>query len=631
MAIGVDFLRPHQTLQRRIERMPYGKKCVIGFITIICIALTLVVDSKFSLAVPIQDFDPGNVLQVQPGDVLKAPERIPLSEALDLLNTGKFDEAIDKVKTALAKNPNSAPAHEILGAALIMRGEVDTGFEELKKAVKLDPKQSSAITKMGEVYMAKKDSKSAKESFLKAVQITPNDRRAHQRLGILYEQEGEREFAITHFEKGILGTPPGYVGVKVNLAGLYNEARRFDKAVKLLEEIPVDQISKNATALIVLGTAYIGLNKTDEAIRAFETAKKLEPDTERAALSLGIAYRQKGLYAASKKELEQVVKIKPKWYTGHFQMGETLFSMKEYDKALASYGQAEKLSPNNRMIKERIAKVYLAQERVPEAITIYQEFTQSKSADPRDYDMLGTAYQISGQLGAAEETFTQMRQKFPKNSFSFYRSGLFYGFLKDYDQAILQFSQALLLEPKNCSVLKALSVAYNQQGEKEKALNTARKIVEIRPDSAEDQFYLATLYQDEGRNMEAIQLYKTVILQSPEHILSHNNLAVLLLEEGKSKEAQELAEKAALLAPENPMVLDTLGWILYKNKDYVRALETLNKAASLMSTNPVILYHLGAAQHASGSLTAARQNLERALRISQEFKGAEEARKLLDQ
>jgi tetratricopeptide (TPR) repeat protein len=510
-----------------------------------------------------------------------------------------------------------------------MKGEVDKGFEELKKAVKADPKQSSAITKMGDVYMARQDLKKAKDCFEQAVAITPDDRRAHQRLGLLYEQEGKRELAITHFEKGIEGTPADYVGVKVNLAGLYNEQMRFDKALALLEG-RIDPTSTNTTALIVMGTAYLGVNKADEAIHVFERARTLAPDSEGPHLSLGIAYRQKGDLPASLKELEEVVKIKPQWSTGHFQKGETLLAMKAYDQALASYGQAEKLSPNPRLIRERKAEVYLAQQNIAEAIAIYKGLVGAKDVDLRAYDLLGSAYQMSGQFDLAEKTFADMRQRFAKQPFAYYRSGLFYGFVKKYGQAVAQLEKAHDMAPRDPMILKALSVAHNQQGSREKAIAAAETLLQIRPESLEDQFYLAGLYQDAGRRPNAARIYRALIEKKPDHALALNNLAVIVSTEGNLGEARRLAEKAAALAPENPMVLDTFGWILFQDKEPDKALAVLQKAAALLPGHAVIRYHLGAVQHAAGDRAAARENLAQALTISPDFDGAEEARKLLN-
>src|SRR6185295_5698157 len=144
--------------------------------------------------------------------------------------------------------------------------------------------------KIGDVYLAQGESKKAKEEFQKAVQIAPANNRAHQRLGLLDEQEGNVNLAIEHYEKGIVGTPAAYTGIKVNLAGLYNVTGRFEKAVALLEGL-ITPDSKDASAHFVLGNAYLGLKKIDKAIGEYTIVLKLEPEAERAPLALGIAYR----------------------------------------------------------------------------------------------------------------------------------------------------------------------------------------------------------------------------------------------------------------------------------------------------------------------------------------------------
>ena len=583
--------------------------------------VVFVLSYGISLAVPV----------FVPGDIVVTPRDKILSEAVRLINAEKYDAAIDKVREVLSNDPDSAPAHEILGVALIMKEEIDKGLVALKKAVQLDPNQSSALTKIGYVHMARKQYKKAKQAFIRAIKITPNDCTAHRRLGVIYEGEGKYNQALEHYEKGIMGMPPGYVGVKVNLARLYNRSKRFDKTIDLLGGLITGK-SKDTTAHILLGTAYLGLRKIDEAIREFKIARDLEPQTEEAHLSLGIAYRKKGDLRGSLEELEEVVKIRPKWSTGHYQIGETLFAMEEYDRALKRYRKAEKLSPNPAFVRKRIGDVYMAQKRFPQAISVYKDILESPQADPKIFDLLGTAYERGGQVELAQKTFEEMCQKYPESSFAFYRLGLFYGFVKkNYDEAIHQFKTALSISPENANILRALSIAYNQKGDKTNAIETAREIVKVRPNSTADTFYLATLCQGADRKKEAIKLYRAIISQRPEHVMALNNLAVILSETGDKDEALKLAKKAVSVAPESGTILDTFGWILFKQGKNRKALKVLKKSASLLPNNPTGLYHLGAVYHAMGNRKAAKRYLEGSLELSKEFEGADEAKRLLNE
>jgi tetratricopeptide (TPR) repeat protein len=76
-------------------------------------------------------------------------------------------------------------------------------------------------------------------------------------------------------------------------------------------------------------------------------------------------------------------------------------------------------------------------------------------------------------------------------------------------------------------------------------------------------------------------------------------------------------------------VSDTLAWIYYKRGVYARALDLLNESARELPDNPVIQYHLGMVQLKQGDRGAARQALERALRLSRTFPGAREAEQAL--
>jgi tetratricopeptide (TPR) repeat protein len=555
-------------------------------------------------------------------------DRKTVSEALDLVNSGKYKEAIDLLNKFLKTNPSSSPAHEILGAALALDGKVDEGLKELEKAVQINPLQSSALTKIGDVFMARGKWEEAEKKFNQAIQINPRDERAHQRLGIIYEQKGKINEAIKHYERGLIGTAPGYVGIKVDLARLYNLTKKYQEAVDLLKRV-IPETSKNTTAHITLGTAFLGLGMKDEAIREFKIARDLEPQTERGHFSLGVAYREKGNYRESLDELKEVIRIKPKWPDGYYQLGETQFKMEEYENAIKNYKKARDLGMDSNLVKIRMADLYLSQKRYPDAILIYQDLLKLKGVPPKIYDLLGSAYQMNGQLDLAERTFQQMCKKFPRDPFSFYRLGLFYGFVKKYDQSVSQLEKAVSMRPEDAVVLKALSLAYNGKGDRLKAIQTAGKIAKIRPKSIDDKFYLAALYQDADKNEDAKQVYRSILSQKPDHALALNNLADILCEDGELNEAQELAEQAVTIAPDNGMVQDTYGWVLFKRKKNKEALKALNKSASLLPNNPTVLYHLGAVYHAEGNTGEARKNIEKALSVSQDFKEAEEARKLL--
>jgi tetratricopeptide (TPR) repeat protein len=245
------------------------------------------------------------------------------------------------------------------------------------------------------------------------------------------------------------------------------------------------------------------------------------------------------------------------------------------------------------------------------------------------YELLASAYQMSDQFDLAEPIFKEMVLKFPDKAYPVYRLGVFYGYVKKYDQAISELKKALAMSPEDPAILKALSIAYNQKGERVSAIEIARTITKLRPKSIPDKFYLAALTQDAHRDKEAIVLYREILAQNPNHLGALNNLAVVLSDGGRTEEALQVSQKAMLEGPENGFILDTHGWILFKQNKYQESLAVLNKSLSLSPNNPVTMYHVATVYNALHNTQAAKENLEKALSVSNDFKGAEDARKLL--
>jgi tetratricopeptide (TPR) repeat protein len=86
------------------------------------------------------------------------------------------------------------------------------------------------------------------------------------------------------------------------------------------------------------------------------------------------------------------------------------------------------------------------------------------------------------------------------------------------------------------------------------------------------------------------------------------------------------AKKARENDPQNPNVLDTLGWVSYKRGLFAQAIDRLKESSDRSGNkNPTVLYHLGMAYYRGGKRNEARETLAKALALSRNFNGADEA------
>ena len=93
--------------------------------------------------------------------------------------------------------------------------------------------------------------------------------------------------------------------------------------------------------------------------------------------------------------------------------------------------------------------------------------------------------------------------------------------------------------------------------------------------------------------------------------------------------ALQLAQTAKQEMPRLAQPDDTIGWIYYKKGLSALAVAAFTRAVATEPGNAVYVYHLGLAQIQETRPGAARQSLERALKIDPKFDGAEDARKAL--
>ncbi|HJS83440.1 MAG TPA: hypothetical protein VJ742_11475, partial [Nitrososphaera sp.] len=81
--------------------------------------------------------------------------------------------------------------------------------------------------------------------------------------------------------------------------------------------------------------------------------------------------------------------------------------------------------------------------------------------------------------------------------------------------------------------------------------------------------------------------------------------------------------------PDDPYIADTLGWVYYKKNAFLLAVSLLKEAVEKLPNEPLVHFHYGMAQYRNGDARGAEKSLQKALKLSQNFPGSEEAKKTL--
>ena len=179
---------------------------------------------------------------------------------------------------------------------------------------------------------------------------------------------------------------------------------------------------------------------------------------------------------------------------------------------------------------------------------------------------------------------------------------------------------AVKRDPGNAKLLVALGLAYWDQNQEDKALETFRTAVKVAPRSAEARNWLGVALSGKADLPNAIVELKKAVELDPKYGRAYTNLGAALAKSGDFTAAVGAFQKALALEPNNLAAHTNLGLALREKGDLDAALVHLRRVAARDPDNAAIQYELGLTLRQRGDLTEAVTTLERALDLDPEMR-----------
>ncbi len=168
---------------------------------------------------------------------------------------------------------------------------------------------------------------------------------------------------------------------------------------------------------------------------------------------------------------------------------------------------------------------------------------------------------------------------------------------------------------------KALDLGNLLQGQKrfEKAEESYRHAILLRPDYAEAYNNLGVLLQGQKRFEEAEESYRRAILLRPDYAETYNNLGVLLREGKRLAEAEESYGRAILLRPDYAETHNNLGNLLREGKRFAEAEESYGRAISVRRDYAEAYNNLGLLLGEEKRFAEAEESYGRAISVRRDY------------
>ncbi len=214
----------------------------------------------------------------------------------------------------------------------------------------------------------------------------------------------------------------------------YYKKGLHDLAIAELEQVIKDN-PKRAEAYFYLGMIQFARGAVDSAMLNFQKALAMDYFLPGGHYALGICLKKKGDFTAAEKEFQKAVKTEPSQAKNYFNWGVCLTRLGQYNEAIYAFQHSLSLDRDNVYNHYNLADVYRLTANYHEAIIHYEATLRKKP-------VFVPAHVGKGQCLAA---------------------------LQRNEEALVEFLEAIELEPRNTTARDLIVSTYEKLGQPEKA------------------------------------------------------------------------------------------------------------------------------------------------------------------
>jgi tetratricopeptide (TPR) repeat protein len=207
-------------------------------------------------------------------------------------------------------------------------------------------------------------------------------------------------------------------------------------------------------------------------------------------------------------------------------------------------------------------------------------------------------------------------------AFAFYRRGNAYYEKRDYDRAIVDYDQAIRLNPSHASALSNRGAAYARKGDYDRAIENYDEAIRLNPGHADAFSNRGVAYARKGDYDRAIENYDEAIRLNPNHANALYDRGNAYRRKGDYDRAIQNYDEAIRLNPKHANAFSNRGIAYGRKGDYDRAIENYDEAIRLNPNHVNALYNRGNAYRRKGDYNQAVQDYDQVIRLNPKYADA---------
>ncbi len=402
------------------------------------------------------------------------------------MKENRYQEALLQLEKAVGLEPSLVWLRQELAEQYRRLGKYQKAVEQYEEIIFLGGEPWSWYEAIGYTYAEAGDLENAKVWWAKLAERSPNEPYTHSKLASLYERYRLFDDAIAGYEKAakLAEARKNYsLGFYESIGRVYEAQRDYMKAIDIY--------------ISLYGRSSSSYSRERYLEMIFDVYEKLDN------LNSVIEGYQKNLPA----NLSNVAYLK--------LFARICLLQNNYEKALELYKRALEIASSDKADPySAIADIYLPRKMYKEAIEIYNKLLLLNPAEGGYYGHIGECYFELGDETEACLYWQSIPDLGERDPMRYGQLGEIYFREGMYREAKEQLSKALFLAEsyQKGTYYEQLGEIYFAEGDKDKAVETWRKIVEANPEDAQLYFRLADVFRDHKLYLPAVSALEEVLL-----------------------------------------------------------------------------------------------------------------------
>ncbi|MDR0827568.1 MAG: tetratricopeptide repeat protein [Desulfovibrio sp.] len=403
-----------------------------------------------------------------------------------------------------------------------------------------------------------------------------------------YNERGQGVKAVEILENA-LKKNPGNLDLREEMIRLYLREGENDKAANLLPPTPDEGDAPEAELFRAGVLSTVG--RTEEAKSLLLELVKKEPDFASAWLELAFLAEREGNSAEALAAYGKAIELAPENQEAQLRIITLLVKDKKPDEAMRTLDEAHL----NAHLLVQAALRFADGQYYPQAELLLEQ-AKKAGASPDEVALFLSMVKLEGAKDpkSALSPLMSIKAESPIYPAALEQKARVYLRANDWDRAraTAHEGRKLFPERKDLWGIEAFSLARQKKNAKSEAV--LKEALNQYPGDEDLLLSLGNIQEEGGNKKAAMQTMEQLLAINPKNYQAQNYIGYSLADSNTNLvRALELISSAFTQNPEADFIADSLAWVLYRLGRHAEAWETIKRCISLGGDDAVIWEHYG--------------------------------------